>query len=175
MLKAAAALFYERGLSGVGVAELCAAVGGSKETLYRHFGSKDGLVDAVLQRRIERNTRMLRRAVDDAGPQPAAQLTALFRELAGWYAQPGFRGCAIVNAATQQHDGPARAVMATRAHDYLELCTQIARGAGVADPPRVGRQLLTLLEGSIVLADHHRSPTAAEDALDAALVLLGRV
>lgn len=42
-------LLYQRGLDGIGVAELCATIGVSKETLYRHFGSKEGLMRAVLR------------------------------------------------------------------------------------------------------------------------------
>lgn len=173
MLSAATALFYERGLDGVGIAELCAAVGASKETLYRHFGSKDGLVEAVLQARSERVGRWLRRAVDEAGDDAAAQVVALFGALARWYAEPGFRGCAIINAAAQQHRGAPRSVVAAHLDRHLELCTRIADRAGAADPALLGRQLLALLEGATVLADHHaRGAAAADDAARAALVLV---
>ncbi|MFC7583837.1 TetR/AcrR family transcriptional regulator [Nonomuraea antimicrobica] len=67
ILDTATRLLYERGLDGIGVAELCAAVGASKETLYRHFGSKDGLVLAVLEARSDRVVRWLRDAADAAG------------------------------------------------------------------------------------------------------------
>jgi AcrR family transcriptional regulator len=173
MIAASTALFYERGLDGVGVAELCRAVGASKETLYRHFGSKDGLVEAVLQERSERVGRWLRRAVEDAGDDAADQLVALFGALGRWYAEPGFRGCAIVNASAQQHGDPARSVVAVHLNRHLDVCTRIAVRAGAADPALLGRQLLALLEGATVLADHHgRGAAAADDALQAALVLL---
>ncbi|MGX9888050.1 TetR/AcrR family transcriptional regulator [Streptomyces sp. NPDC002276] len=89
------------------MAEPCRAVGASKATLYRHFGSKDGLVEAVLEARSDRVVHWLTEAVETAGPDPAAQLTALFEVLGAWYRQPGFRGRAIVNAATQRHTPPA--------------------------------------------------------------------
>ncbi|WP_223167918.1 TetR/AcrR family transcriptional regulator [Nonomuraea sp. SYSU D8015] len=54
ILTAATGLLYERGLDGIGVAELCTRLGVSKETLYRHFGTKDGLVQAVLEARSDR-------------------------------------------------------------------------------------------------------------------------
>jgi hypothetical protein len=75
-------------------------------TLYRHFGTKDGLVQAVLEARSDRVIRWLTDAVTAAGDDPADQLTALFDALQGWYDEPAFRGCALLNAATQHHTGP---------------------------------------------------------------------
>jgi AcrR family transcriptional regulator len=78
ILDAATPVLYERGLDGIGVAELCTLLGVSKETLYRHFGTKDGLVQAVLTARSDRVTRSLAEAVAAAGPEPADQLAAVF-------------------------------------------------------------------------------------------------
>jgi AcrR family transcriptional regulator len=173
MLEAASLVFYERGLDGVGISELCASVGASKETLYRHFGSKDGLIAAVLQARSDRNTAWLRRAAEAAGDDPAAQLTAVFAVLGEWFDQPNYRGCALVNAATQRHFEPAHSMVVQHLDRYQALLTEIAAAAGVADPDRVGRQLLMLLEGAIVMADHHAlGRAAADDALAVALSLL---
>jgi AcrR family transcriptional regulator len=173
MLATATEILYQRGLDGDGVAELCSAVGASKETLYRHFGSKDGLIDAVLRARSDRVVQWLTDAAESARPEPAAQLAAVFDTLGGWYAEPGFRGCAIVNAATQRHADPAYAAAGRHLGRYLDLLSGIAKRAGAADPARLGRQLLVLLEGATVVADHHDPDrTAAEDAKRAALTLL---
>jgi AcrR family transcriptional regulator len=175
LLDSATGILYERGLDGVGVAELCRAVGASKETLYRHFGSKDGLVEAVLAARSDRVVDWLTETVESAGPDPAAQLSALFDALGGWYAEPGFRGCAIVNAATQRHVPPARTAADRHLGRYRALLVDIAQRAGVSEPALLGRQLLILLEGATVVADHHDPDgRAAEDAKQAALALLDR-
>jgi AcrR family transcriptional regulator len=42
-------LFSQRGFDAVGVQEIVEAVGVTKPTLYHYFGSKQGLLDAVLQ------------------------------------------------------------------------------------------------------------------------------
>jgi AcrR family transcriptional regulator len=173
MLEAASVVFYERGLDGVGISELCASVGASKETLYRHFGSKDGLIAAVLQARSDRNNARLGRAAETAGDDPVARLTAVFAVLGEWFDQPDYRGCALVNAATQRHFEPAHSMVVLHLDRYHALLTGIAAAAGVADPERVGRQLLMLLEGATVMADHHAlGRAAADDALAAALPLL---
>jgi AcrR family transcriptional regulator len=173
ILESATELLYRRGLDGTGIAELCAKVGASKETLYRHFGSKDGLIEAVLAARSERVTRWLTDAAGAAGPDPEAQLAAVFDALGGWYAEPTFRGCAIVNAATQHHTGPASGAAARHLDRLLGLLTDIASRAGADDPARLARQLLMLVEGATVVADHHDTDgTTATHAKQAALALL---
>lgn len=173
MLQAASVVFYERGLDGVGIAELCSSVGASKETLYRHFGSKDGLIEAVLQARSERIIGEMREAVAAAGEDPVAQLTAVFDVLGDWYAEPHFRGCAIVNAATQRHLEPAQTIVVSLLDGYIDLFTGIAAAAGAAEAAPLARQFLMLLEGATVLADHHGlGRAAAIDGCTAALALL---
>ncbi|MFD5073881.1 TetR/AcrR family transcriptional regulator [Streptomyces sp. NPDC058371] len=175
LLASATGILYERGLDGVGVAELCRAVGASKETLYRHFGSKDGLVEAALAARSDRVVSWLTETVEAAGPDPEAQLGALFDALGDWYAEPGFRGCAIVNAATQRHVPPARTAADRHLARYRALLMEIAERARVSEPALLGRQLLILLEGATVVADHHDPDgRAAQDAKQAGLALLDR-
>lgn len=172
ILHTATQVLYERGLDGIGVAELCTRLGVSKETLYRHFGTKDGLVQAVLEARSNRVIRWLTDAVTAAGDDPADRLTALFEALQGWYDEPAFRGCGLLNAATQHHTEAVRIITARHLGRYLELLTKIADQAGVTDPHLLGRQLLILVEGATVVADHHSRARAGEDARQAALTLL---
>ncbi|MDR8410040.1 TetR/AcrR family transcriptional regulator [Nonomuraea sp. 3-1Str] len=172
ILRVAGEVLYEQGLDGIGVAGLCARAGVSKETLYRHFGSKDGLVRAVLEARSDRIARWLREAAEGAGPEPAAQLAAVFDALARWYEEPGFRGCAIMNAAAQHHEGSAPAVAARHMDRHLDLLSGIAIRAGAADPGTLARQFLLLMEGAAVVADHHGVAGTGEQARRAALTLL---
>lgn len=172
ILEAATRVLYERGLDGIGVAELCTRVGVSKETLYRHFGTKDGLVDAVLRARSDRVTNWLAAAAAAAGDDPSDQLAAVFDALQRWYDEPAFRGCAMLNAAAQHHVDAVRTLTARHLDRYLELLTGIAVRAGAVDPPGLGRQLLMLVEGATVVAAHHDPAGAATAARQAALTLL---
>lgn len=165
-------VLYERGLDGTGVAELCVHIGVSKETLYRHFGAKDGLVEAVLQARSDRVMRWLADAAASAGDDPADQLSAVFDALEHWSEEPGFRGCAMLNAATQHHVDAVRAITARHLDRYLELLTDIAGRAGAADPQSLARQLLMLVTGATVIAAHHDRSGPGDHARQAALTLL---
>ncbi|MGI5488582.1 TetR/AcrR family transcriptional regulator [Microtetraspora malaysiensis] len=172
ILETATAVLYERGLDGIGVAELCTRIGVSKETLYRHFGTKDGLVEAMLEARSERLTHWLARAVTAAGDDPRDQLAAVFDALQCWYDDPAFRGCAMLNAAAQHHVEAVRAITARHLDRYLELLTGIADRAGAPHPHLLGRQLLMLVEGATVVAAHQDRVSAGEHARQAALTLL---
>jgi AcrR family transcriptional regulator len=172
ILEAATAVLYERGLDGVGVAELCTRIGVSKETLYRHFGTKEGLVEAMLRQRSERVVQWLAAAAVAAGDDPRDQLAAVFDALQQWYDDPVFRGCAMLNAAAQHHVETVRAITARHLDRYLELLTGIAERAGASAPQVLGRQLLMLVEGATVVAAHHGGAGAGEHARHAALTLL---
>ncbi|MFB9681895.1 TetR/AcrR family transcriptional regulator [Streptosporangium vulgare] len=172
ILETATRELYQRGLDGIGVAELCTRIGVSKETLYRYFGTKDGLVEAMLQARSERVTSWLTEAATAAGDAPGDQLAAVFDALQQWYDDPVFRGCAILNAAAQHHVDAVRTITARHLDHYLELLTGIASRAGAVDPPVLGRQLLMLVEGATVVAAHHDAAGAGEAARKAALTLL---
>jgi len=51
LLDAAQRLFLERGYGQVSVNDIVAQAGGSLSTLYRHFGNKEGLFQAMIERR----------------------------------------------------------------------------------------------------------------------------
>ncbi|MBQ0978351.1 TetR/AcrR family transcriptional regulator [Micromonospora sp. M61] len=172
IIEAAAPLLYERGLDGIGVAELCARIGVSKETLYRYFGTKDGLIQAVLEARSERVTAWIAGAAAAAGDDPREQLAAVFDELQRWYEEPTFRGCAMQNAAAQHQVEAVRTVTARHLDRRLGLLTAIAERAGAADPDALGRQLLLLVEGATLIAAHHDRTGAGHHAKQAALALL---
>ncbi|HWK82052.1 MAG TPA: TetR/AcrR family transcriptional regulator, partial [Thermomicrobiales bacterium] len=49
----ALALFADRGYNGVGVEELATAAGVTKPTLYHYFGSKQGVLEALLREQFD--------------------------------------------------------------------------------------------------------------------------
>jgi AcrR family transcriptional regulator len=172
LVRAAAELFYRDGTS-VGVEELARRAGVSKLSLYRHFGSKEGLLEAVLQERSTSVVAWLREAAD-VPDDPVERVLAVFDALRGWYAEQGFRGCGIVNAAAENPApaGPVRRLAREHLARHRELLTALAAQTGTADPLLAGRQLLILLEGATVVAALTDDPDAATDARRLAQALL---
>ena len=153
--------------------ELSQRAGVSKLSLYRHFGSKNALLEEVLRQRSD-NVLAWLRAATTVPRDPVDRLLAVFDALRRWYTERPFRGCAIVNAAPQNPapDGPARRVARNHLARHLELLTALAAQTDATDPPLVGRQLLILLEGATVIAALTGDAGAASDAQHLARTLL---
>ncbi|HTI25702.1 MAG TPA: TetR/AcrR family transcriptional regulator [Kutzneria sp.] len=89
LFDAALRLVGERGAAGVTVDEIAAEAGVAKGTVYYNFGSKDGLVDALLRHGVELLAARLRVAedVDDTG----SALESLVDGALGFFAEyPAF-------------------------------------------------------------------------------------
>lgn len=70
LIERALALFAARGYDAVGVQEICDAVGITKPTLYHYFGSKRGLLEAVLLESYEALKNRLQEVVIYKGDLP---------------------------------------------------------------------------------------------------------
>lgn len=173
ILNTATSLFYERGVHAVGVNEIAARAGASKLSLYRYFPSKDQLVQAMLTEHSDRIHAWLERRTADApaGPQ---RVLAVFDLLIGWFAEPGYRGCAVVNAVTDTRTDPATAAIARRhLSRYRALLEDRLRDIEADDPATLARQLLLLIEGaSVVTAIDGGTSAAGADAREAAALLV---
>ncbi len=150
LLDSASELFYRRGITATGVDAVVAAAGVSKPTLYAHFGSKEGLLAAVLKRRHAARAASLQAWVDAASPNPRARLLAVFDWLGEFYLTDGARGCAFLNAAAETPDVDDPARIAAREHKQWtrEYLAELAAAAGLADAERLGSQLLLLIDGA---------------------------
>ncbi|RKT86324.1 DNA-binding transcriptional regulator, AcrR family [Saccharopolyspora antimicrobica] len=171
LLDTAEALFYERGIQAVGMAELRTASGVSLKRFYQCFASKDELVEAYLRRRDARWLAALAAHVERSSEQPAL---AVFDWLHEWFGEPGFRGCAFLNSFGELGGvAPAVAEVAREhkqaLHDYLR---GLVERLDVADPGRLAEQLLILVEGAIATAAVHGRADAARAARSAAAALV---
>ena len=101
ILKAAAEVFTRRGIHAAGINEIVEAAGAWKLTVYKNFGSKDGLVEAVLTDRTHRVRAWQNHAVEQAGTG-REKILAVFDLMANWYAEAGFRGCATSMAVSRK-------------------------------------------------------------------------
>ncbi|AZM90888.1 TetR/AcrR family transcriptional regulator [Streptomyces sp. W1SF4] len=165
LLDAAEALFYAEGVQAVGMDRIRAESGVPLKRLYRLFPAKDALVAAYLERRDARWIGGLREAVA-AAEEP---VPAVFDWLARWFSEPGFRGCAFLNAYGELGTGPAAVLDVVRRHK-AELRSLLGT---LTDSPALADQLLILAEGATVVAALTPGPEPALRAREAALRLLG--
>jgi AcrR family transcriptional regulator len=150
ILSVANELFYAQGIRATSADRIIEEVGITKVTFYRHFRTKSELVVAYLeaQSRAEQAWVSGARTVGD----PFGSLRAHAAGIGAAGCQPGFPGCAVVNAAAEFSDpaDPVRAIVdAHRGWLYQEFAA-IAAEAGADDPESVGRQLMLLRDGAMV-------------------------
>jgi AcrR family transcriptional regulator len=95
VLDVAAPLFYAEGIHTVGIDRVAREADVTTTTLYRLFGSKDGLVLAYMQRKDQEASEMLERALATGG------ISRFFDELDESARQPDNRGCPFRLAMTE--------------------------------------------------------------------------
>lgn len=115
LLKAAAELFYEQGVSATGIDTITAHAGVAKMSLYNNFASKADLVAAYIEARHAAWQERYRKRASRAH-SPRERILAVFDSYADYAAgehKHGFRGCGLFNAAVELPIGdPGRAAVA---------------------------------------------------------------
>jgi AcrR family transcriptional regulator len=172
LLAAADELFYEEGVHTVGVDRVIERAGVAKATLYSAFGSKDELIRAYLAARHaarqERMTRKLARF-----DTPRERLLGVFDILGETIAEPGFHGCAFVNASAEARPGSSIEEISDESRAWVRaLFAELGAAASAADPERLARRLALLYDGATVSARMDRYPDAAAEARAIAAILI---
>jgi AcrR family transcriptional regulator len=155
LVTAAYELFARNGVQAVGVDAIIERSGVARQTLYRHFGSKQELVLAFLERREEVWTYgWLAAEVQRREPDPRRRLLTIFDVFDEWFRRPDFEGCSFINVMLEHPaaDHPLHVAAAgylARIRAFLE---GLAGDAGIADPASFAREWHILMKGSIVAA-----------------------
>jgi AcrR family transcriptional regulator len=163
LLTAAYELFSRRGVNAVGIDMIIQRSGVARQTMYRHFDSKQELVIAFLERRDQLWTRdWLQATVERGGGEPAAQLLAIFDTFDLWFREPDFEGCSFINVMLEHPDPghPVHRACAAHLATIRRFVADLAERAEIEDPDDFACDWHILMKGSIV--------AAAEGDLDAA-------
>jgi len=179
LLNAADDLFFKEGIRAVGINRVLQEAQTPIMTLYRNFGSKDGLAAAYLERRGQRNIEeVTSELVERCASSPREKMLATFDIIIEGLDKGEFRGCPFINATVE---------MASPDHEITKIARRykdagrrffaaFAAEAGVPDPDGLAIQLTVLLDGAAAAAAlYHDSSgatyarSAAEDLIDAAL------
>jgi len=174
VLQSANAVFYARGIAGVGMADIRDDSGVSLRRLYTLYPSKRELVAAWLADRHTTWMEWFTSSVDrrrSAGQEP---LLAAFDAIAEWASSPGYRGCAFVNSAAEaaEIDDTHRRIIAAHKESLLTYLISLAGDGGYAEPERLGPMIGVLLDGAMVEAAVLSSCEPIVAARDAAAVLI---
>lgn len=181
-LRAAMHVFWSKGYEAASLADILAATGLSKSSLYATFGDKRALFLAAFDAyRTERMAR-LDQALNDG--RPACQsIEAFFRDGVAHAGDPEHRyGCMTANEAVElaPHDGKVQQLVA---EDFQAVEDAFARAIarGQADgsiesseePRKLARFLVVGLQGLQVLARARSERSRLDDAVTVMLAALG--
>jgi len=161
ILDAAFHIVSKSGLDGLTIGTLAEKTGMSKSGLFAHFGSREELLLAVLDRGQQEFVKVV---VNPALSRPRGlpRLKALFVEWIGWTESadlPG--GCPMIGGATEFDDKPGvvRDALAAGQRAWIDTLTRATRQAieqGQLAPGTDPEQISFELFGIALVVHHHR-------------------
>jgi AcrR family transcriptional regulator len=166
LIEAATRLFCRYGVNSVGVDEIVAAAGTAKTTLYRSFGSKDGLVEAVLDTEGRAWRTWFLAEIDGPGGPALGRLLRIGPALRSWFGREDFYGCPFINAVSESDktDNRMRSLAIAHKKVVLERLATLCTEAGLREPMQVAHSLGLVIDGAIVAALVTRDPSVADTA-----------
>ncbi|OOE84468.1 TetR family transcriptional regulator [Salinivibrio sp. PR6] len=159
ILAVAESLFNQFGYTAVGVDKIRDEAAVSKTSMYRHFGAKAALIEAVLQARHTRFEQGLQQAID-AHQDKETQLTALLDWHLAWFKQDDFKGCMFMHAIGEfksATDGQITEI----AKAHKQKIRNVIEGIVGSEEVDAVDTVMTLLEGLIVRAEFGEVPSRA--------------
>jgi AcrR family transcriptional regulator len=176
ILKTAADLFYRFSIHTVGIDRIIAESGVAKMTFYKHFPSKAHLVATYLRHNDAVWFQMLATSTSKAWLSPVERVLAIFDALGESFRAPSFRGCAFVRGLAEfgpdANSPEVQATIAAHFESLHEFVASLVEPLALSKPERTVVQILSLVQGSFVMAQSTRDPAIAEANRDAARLLL---
>lgn len=180
IVRAAAALMYERGVARTSTEDVCTAAGVSSSQLYHYFADKRALTHAVIEHQtavvLGMQEPMLAR-LDSLDAVRAWADTIVAAQRAQHY-----RGCPLGSLAGElaDHDKDARSELARSYQRWQRairdgLATMVQNGElrGDVDVERVATSVLATLQGGLLLAKTMHAVAPLETSLAAVVDHIG--
>lgn len=174
LLLAATRLFCRYGINATGIDLVVSEAGTAKTTLYKMFGSKERLVEAVLEREGAAWREWFFEALGGPETPPRRHMERIFPVLKDWFGRAEFFGCPFINAIGEHDKAEDRLRALTLAHKHIVLdgIADLAARAGCQDPHGLAHQIGFLMDGAIVAAMVTRNIAVADAAGVAADALI---
>ncbi|MBC7750306.1 MAG: TetR/AcrR family transcriptional regulator [Candidatus Saccharibacteria bacterium] len=154
ILDTATSLFSEFGYHAVGIDRIIAESTVAKMTLYKHFPSKDFLIESVLVRRDEQ----LRESIINNLNQeitPLLKLKSIFDWYSIWFQSEDFHGCMFIKATEEFSDVTSNIRRFSQDHKIwiTDLMSSLLLEVGVKNPDAMAAHLIVILDGLTVQAN----------------------
>ena len=169
ILDTANELFYGEGIRVVGIDRLISVSSVTKATFYKHYGSKDALILRYVAGRHEAMRDELSELIDEASDAETA-LRTIIAVLVAKIPQPGFRGCAFLNAAAEFPDPlhPVREVVSNHRDWYTGVMSELLARMGHPMPGDGADEFVLAVDGAQA-GGYAGDPIAATTSLQRAV------
>lgn len=157
VLSKAVSVFWKKGFEATSMSELIETTGLNSSSLYKEFGSKEGLYETALENYRERELEpFIKPLIDEPN------MTGIEKFLEGVVknaTNPGFKGCLMMNTLAEKEVVSAGAVrrvekFCTRLETILEGAIRGAQKSGdiplTKDPVALAHYLLCLIQGMVL-------------------------
>jgi AcrR family transcriptional regulator len=155
ILDAAEELFFTDGIAVTGVDRVADSAGVAIATLYKHVGSKDGLLEAVLVRRLRTWTEHWDAAIA-AADSPTGRLLAVFDAVTSFRAAAGeTQWCCFLATASERprpsdtRPDAVRGLIEQETRLVTQRLHQLAVDADLDDPSTVASRLVLVYNGAL--------------------------
>jgi AcrR family transcriptional regulator len=172
LLEEALRLVSESGLSAVTHRNVEQAAGAPHGTVTYWFGSREGLISALVDWLCDESERQARAIASPVQQQIAAgetlDIDAIAAALSAWMDGTAAHQLARLELELQGAREPAHAERMSRAAQvFWDMCAAIVEGLGSDDPDRDGRAMAVMLDG--LLLDRLAHPPQHQDVVAAAV------
>jgi AcrR family transcriptional regulator len=166
LLNAATHLFCKNGINATGIDAIIDEAGTAKTTLYKLFGSKTNLVQAVLESEGKQWREWFIASIEAGGGDPQTKLARIFPALKSWFGEERFYGCPFINAVAEHDKDQKQFRNIALRHKKVVLAhiEKLAGEMGAAEPEVLAHQLALLIDGAIVAAMVSGNPDVADTA-----------
>ncbi|MGC4189872.1 MAG: helix-turn-helix domain-containing protein [Thermomicrobiales bacterium] len=170
ILEQALALFADRGYNGVGVEELATAAGVTKPTLYHYFGSKQGVLEALLREQFDPFLGDLAEAAAYEGDLQLA-LSRIIRTVFDFGTANSRLYWMVLGAELTARDDLATRILSERLDRERALVVDLFNQAALDQGAIKGKQRLAAETLIAMMTIHLRLATHGEITLDDTAIL----
>lgn len=174
LLLTARRLFCRAGIHATGVSRILEEAGVARGSLYKHYGSKENLLKAVLDTEANMWFHWFDIDLPDLKCSAKERILTLFDLLGNWFKKEDFFGCVFINAVAEHEKDSAwvKEMAGAYRNQIMERLRALIVESKSNDPDIVTQKLALIIEGAIITAmvtqnsqAAHIARLAAEDVL----------
>ncbi|WP_277753743.1 TetR/AcrR family transcriptional regulator [Sphingomonas oligophenolica] len=145
-------LFYRGGVRAVGMEMIVERSGVAKTTIYRHFPTKDALIEAFLEREDREFWQQWEEVVASHAGESRRALSGLCDWVGDRVSRDNYRGCPQINVAAEfaECEHPARKVAHRHKAEMVERLTALCRELDISTAELRAHQIGLLFDGAFM-------------------------